>query len=81
MHLNKHGNFAMHSMERLFSIDITPQTMEGGQEGLLLKFGDGGGATLFLDSPQARALASSLIERAYRLDVKSKLKPLSLNGS
>lgn len=71
----------MRKAEQTFSIDITPHVNEAGSEGLKLSFGGKEDTTLYLDSPQARALASYLIERAYHLDVKSSLKQITPSGS
>jgi hypothetical protein len=63
------------------SIDITPEASESGQQRLKLTFGGKEETALYLDSPQARALASYLIQRAYRIDVQSNLKQSPASGS
>ena len=55
------------------SFDIAPHVTEAGDTSLRLSFGHMQ-SVFYLDAPQARALASSLIELAYRIDVKCNLK-------
>jgi hypothetical protein len=71
----------MWQADQTFNIDITPHVNEAGGEGLKLTFGGRESSALFLNSPQARALAFRLIERAYHIDVKSSLKQNAPTGS
>lgn len=67
----------MNHAHQLLSFDIAPHVTETGQTALKLSFGHTQ-PVLYLDTPQARALASSLIELAYRIDVKSGLKQTAM---
>lgn len=71
----------MQNREQTFHIDVTPAAQGSGSEALKLSFGELESATLYLNSPQARALASYLIQWAYQLDVKRSLKRAALTES
>lgn len=71
----------MRHIDEIINIDITPAASKPGEQRLKLTIGGKEETALYLDSPQARALASYLIQRAYHIDVQGSLQQTLATGS